>query len=84
MADNVSLLRFENTFLAIEIYVVTSILDGLDFMFGKMFQQGGAVNRFIYVSILGQQYFWWRFYPAFSNTLGFYSARFPFRFSDSS
>ena len=32
----------------------------------------GAVNRFVFVSILEQQYYlWWRFSPAFSNTLGF-------------
>ena len=32
----------------------------------------GAVNRFIFVSVLKQQYYlWWRFYPAFSNTLVF-------------
>ena len=40
----------------------------------------GAVNRFIFVLKLEQHYFWWRFYPAFSNTLGFYSACLPFRF----
>ena len=56
-----------------------SILDGLYFMFGKMLQQG-TVNGFIFVSILEQQYFWWRFYRAFSNTLGFYSACLPFLF----
>ena len=30
----------------------------------------GAVNRFIFVSILEQQYFWWRFYLAFSTRWG--------------
>ena len=40
----------------------------------------GAINRFIFVSILEQQYSWWRFYLAFSDTLGFYSACLPFRF----
>ena len=48
-------------------------------MFGKMFQQG-AVNRFIIVSILEQQYFWRRFYLAFPNPLGFYSACLLFHF----
>ena len=52
-------------------------------MFGKIFQQGGC-NRFIFVSKLEQQYFWWTFYPAFSNTLRFCSACLPFDFSDSS
>ena len=33
-----------------------SILDGLDFYVWEMFQQG-AVNRFIFVLILEQQYF---------------------------
>ena len=49
-------------------------------MFGKMFASRGVVNWFIFVSILEQQYFWWRFYLAFSNTLGFYSACLPFLF----
>ena len=47
-------------------------------MFGKMFR--GAVNRSIFVSKLEQQYFWWRFYPAFSKTLEFHSACLPYRF----
>ena len=47
-------------------------------MFGKMFQKG-AINRFIFGSTLEQQYSWWRFYLAFSNTLEFYSACLPFR-----
>ena len=71
------LLRFENLFLAIKIYVVF----WMDWILclGRCSSRG-AVNRFIFVSILEQQYFWWRFYPAFSNTLGFCSDCLPFRF----
>ena len=68
------LLRFENLFLAIKIYVVF----WMDWILGLgRCSSRGAANRFIFVSILEQQYFWWRFYPAFSNTLGFYSACLP-------
>ena len=77
MVDIASLLRSENLFLAIKIHVV--------FWMDRILCLGrcssrGAANRSILVSILEQQYFWWRFYPAFSNTLGFYSACLPFRF----
>ena len=71
------LLRSEKLFLAIKIHVL--------FWMDRILCLGrcssrGAVNRPILVSILEQQYFWWRFYPAFSNTLGFYSACLPYRF----
>ena len=75
-------LRSENLFLAIKIHVVF----WMDWILclGRCSSRG-AVNRSkLLVSILEQQYFWWRFYPAFSNTLGFYSVCLPFRFSDSS
>ena len=49
-------------------------------MFWEDVPAGGAVNRFIFVSILEQQYFWWRLYLVLSNTLGFCSAYLPFRF----
>ena len=40
-------------------------------MFGRCFSRG-AIDRFVVGSILEQQYYlWWRFYPAFSNTLDF-------------
>ena len=42
--------------------------------------EGGLLSGLYFVSILEQQYSWWRFYLAFSNTLGFYSACLPFRF----
>ena len=70
------LLRSENSFLAIKIHVVF----WMDWILclGRRSSRG-AVNRSILVSILEQQYFWWKFYPAFSNTLGFYSACLQFR-----
>ena len=71
------LLRSEKLFLAIKILVVL----WMDWILClRICSNRGAVNRSILVSILEQQYFWWRFYPAFSNTLGFYSACLPFRF----
>ena len=66
MADNASLF--------VEYFLLDYIL-----CLGRCSSRG-AVNRFIFVSILEQQYFWWRFYLAFSNTLGLYSACLPFRF----
>ena len=77
MADIASLLRSDDSFLAIKIHVVIW-MDWLSCL--RRFSSRGAVNRSILVSILEQQYPWWRFYPAFSNTLGFYSACLPFRF----
>ena len=49
------LLRFENVFLAIKIYVAFWI-DWISCL-GRCSSRG-AVNRFIFVSILEQQYFW--------------------------
>ena len=51
-------------------------------MFGKVFPQG-ALSRFIFVSILEQQYFSWRFYPALTRW-GFALPVYSFAFSDSS
>ena len=42
--------------------------------------EGGLLSDLYFVSILEQQYSRCRFYLAFSNTLGFYSACLPFRF----
>ena len=79
MFDNESLFAgFGDIFLTIKIYVVFR----MDWVLclGRCSSRG-AVNRFIFISILEQQYFWWRLYPAFSNTLGvFCSACLPFRF----
>ena len=50
------LLRSENLFFAIKIYVVVSWMDWI-LSLGRCFSRG-AVNRFIFVSILKQQYFW--------------------------
>ena len=69
--------RFENLFLAIKMYVVFWMNWILCL---ERCSSRGAVNRFIFVSILEQQYFWWMFYPAFFNTLGVCSGCLPFRF----
>ena len=73
------LLRSENLFLATKIHV--PVVFWMDWILClERCSSRGAINRSILVSILEQQYFWWRFYPAFSNTLEFYSACLPFRF----
>ena len=71
------LLRSKNLFLAIKIHEVFWI--NWILCLGRCSSRG-VVNRSILASILEQQYFWSRSYPAFSNTLGFYSACLPFRF----
>ena len=42
--------------------------------------EGGLLTGLYFVSMLEQQYSWWRFYLTFSNTLRFYSTYLPFRF----
>ena len=75
MTDIASLfVEIREFILAIKIHVVFW-MDWI-FIFGRCSRRG-AVNRFVFVLILEQQYFWWRFYRAFSNTLGLYSACLP-------